>query len=55
MLTYCRYTTRAKMVDTGPGTLNILGTFKKQTVDPDFKVIFKFIYKICYNTTGLFF
>ncbi|KAF7997771.1 hypothetical protein HCN44_009169 [Aphidius gifuensis] len=33
-----RYSTRGKMVDTGPGTLNILGSFKKQNVDPDFKL-----------------
>lgn len=27
------------MVDTGTGTLYIIGSFKRQTVDPDFKVI----------------
>lgn len=34
-----RYTTQAKMVDTGTGTLYIIGSFKRQTVDPDFKVM----------------
>ncbi|CAG5094930.1 Protein of unknown function [Cotesia congregata] len=33
-----RYTTQAKMVDTGTGTLYIIGSFKRQTVDPDFKM-----------------
>jgi len=41
-----RYSTQAKMVDTGTGTLYIIGSFKRMTTDPDFKVwiyIIKFI------------
>ncbi|XP_071652738.1 uncharacterized protein [Temnothorax longispinosus] len=41
-----RYSTQAKMVDTGTGTLYIIGSFKRMTTDPDFKVwiyILKFI------------
>lgn len=34
---YFRYTTLAKMVDTGTGNLFIVGSFNKRT-DPDFKV-----------------
>lgn len=33
-----RYSTQAKMVDTGTGTLYIVGSFKRMTTDPDFKV-----------------
>jgi len=33
-----RYSTQAKMVDTGTGTLYIIGSFKRMTTDPDFKV-----------------
>lgn len=39
-LTLCvrRYSTQAKMVDTGTGTLYIIGSFKRMTIDADFKV-----------------
>ncbi|KAG7197804.1 hypothetical protein KM043_001618 [Ampulex compressa] len=33
-----RYSTQAKMVDTGTGTLYIIGSFKRMTTDPDFKL-----------------
>lgn len=33
-----RYSTQAKMVDTGTGTLYIMGSFKRMTTDPDFKL-----------------
>ncbi|KAI4486462.1 hypothetical protein M0804_005832 [Polistes exclamans] len=33
-----RYSTQAKMVDTGTGTLYIIGSFKRMTTDPDFKI-----------------
>ncbi|XP_058795787.1 uncharacterized protein LOC131666834 isoform X2 [Phymastichus coffea] len=32
-----RYSTQAKMVDTGTGTLYIIGSFKRMTTDADFK------------------
>ncbi|EZA50057.1 hypothetical protein X777_11722 [Ooceraea biroi] len=32
------YSTQAKMVDTGTGTLYIIGSFKRMTTDPDFKL-----------------
>ncbi|XP_066584698.1 uncharacterized protein [Prorops nasuta] len=35
-----RYSTQAKMVDTGTGTLYIIGSFKRMTTDADFKGIF---------------
>lgn len=39
-----RYTTQAKMVDNGTGTLYIIGSFKRMTTDPDFKVSHIFRY-----------
>lgn len=33
-----RYTTQAKMVDTGTGHLYIVGSFKRMSPEPDFKV-----------------
>ncbi|XP_011505924.1 PREDICTED: uncharacterized protein LOC105368587 [Ceratosolen solmsi marchali] len=33
-----RYSTQAKMVDTGTGTLYIIGSFKRMTTDADFKL-----------------
>ncbi|KOX80049.1 hypothetical protein WN51_06463 [Melipona quadrifasciata] len=33
-----RYSTQAKMVDTGTGTLYIIGSFKRMATDPDFKL-----------------
>ncbi|KAL6260701.1 hypothetical protein P5V15_008224 [Pogonomyrmex californicus] len=33
-----KYSTQAKMVDTGTGTLYIIGSFKRMTTDPDFKL-----------------
>ncbi|KYM94750.1 hypothetical protein ALC62_14601 [Cyphomyrmex costatus] len=45
-----RYSTQAKMVDTGTGTLYIIGSFKRMTIDPDFKVhIIKFTKYFLYN------
>jgi hypothetical protein len=37
-LLYFRYSTQAKMVDTGTGNLYIVGSFKRMSSDPDFKV-----------------
>jgi len=37
-LLYFRYSTQAKMVDTGTGNLYIVGSFKRMSPDPDFKV-----------------
>ncbi|XP_071439155.1 uncharacterized protein [Hetaerina americana] len=33
-----RYSTQAKMVDNGTGTLFIVGSFKRMVTDPDFKL-----------------
>ncbi|PNF23722.1 hypothetical protein B7P43_G01073 [Cryptotermes secundus] len=33
-----RYSTQAKMVDTGTGNLYIVGSFKRMSPDPDFKL-----------------
>ncbi|XP_076285823.1 uncharacterized protein LOC143211740 isoform X4 [Lasioglossum baleicum] len=33
-----RYSTEAKMVDSGTGTLYIIGSFKRMSTDPDFKL-----------------
>ncbi|XP_022193406.2 uncharacterized protein LOC111051250 [Nilaparvata lugens] len=33
-----RYSTRAKMIDSGSGNVYIIGSFKKMAVDPDFKL-----------------
>ncbi|XP_075210398.1 uncharacterized protein LOC142317736 [Lycorma delicatula] len=33
-----RYSTKAKMIDSGAGNLYIIGSFKKMAVDPDFKL-----------------
>jgi hypothetical protein len=38
LFVYFRYSTQAKMVDTGTGNLYIVGSFKRMSPDPDFKV-----------------
>lgn len=35
---FSKKSTYAKMISSEPGSLLIIGSFKKQTVDPDFKV-----------------